>query len=302
MLGTLFTAIGCSHPAVPAKTPPRLEFVGAWGRKGEGLSELVSPCCLATDSVGNIFVADVRGSSTLVHKFDREGHPLLAFYVDGAPRPSSMAVDYAGGIYLTHGTPGALFIFFPDGSHFRTIHQISGHALVNPEGVAIGESGSIYLTQGEGNCVLTINLRGRLLESWGTKGYGPSLFSSPAKVVAAPDGSIFVADTGSRRVERFRSDGTFVALWNLSFTDPMPEPGSNKGIGLAVSEKFVAALDDGSVQIWTLDGRPLLAATYLPPAATPETTAPADIAIAPNGDLLILDAVHARVLRFRVNF
>jgi len=303
VLGTLLAAVGCSQPAVlPARAaPPPLEFLSAWGTQGEGLGELVSPRCLATDSVGNVFIADVRGSSTLVHKFNREGHPLLAFYVDGAPRPSSITVDYAGGIYLMHRSPGDLFIFFPDGSPFRTIYRISGHALMDPEGVTIGEDGSIYLTQADANRVLSINSRGLLLESWGTKGDGPGQFSSPAKIVVAPDGSVFVADIGNHRVERFRSDGTFVAAWNFSFADPAPESGSNKGIGLAVSAKFVAASDGGRLQIWALDGKPLLAVEHLPPAASAEPAEPADIAIAPNGDLLILDAVRGRVLRFRLN-
>jgi len=302
VLGTLLAAIGCSHPAVPAKVaPPPLEFLGAWGTQGEGLGELVSPCCLAADSVGNVFIADVRGSSTVVHKFDPAGHPLLAFYVDGAPRPSSVSVDQAGGIYLTDRSPGNLYIFFPDGSPVRTIHRISGHALQSPEGVAVGESGSIYLTQADDNRVLSINSRGRLLESWGTKGDGPGQFSSPSKIVAAPDGSIFVADIGNRRVEKFQPDGTFVAAWNLPLTDPSPEPGGNKGIALAASEKFVAASDGVSVQIWTLDGKPSFVENHLPPVASPEPATPSDIVIAPNGDLLVLDAPRARVLRFRVN-
>jgi DNA-binding beta-propeller fold protein YncE len=172
----LLAAMACSHPVVPAKAaPPPLEFLGAWGTHGEGLGELVSPCCLATDSVGNVFIADVRGSSTLVHKFDREGHPLLAFYVDGAPRPSSITVDYGGAIYLTHRRPGDLYMYFPDGSHFRTIHRISGRALESPEGVALDENGGIYVTQADANRVLNINSRGRLLASWGTKGDGPTI-------------------------------------------------------------------------------------------------------------------------------
>jgi hypothetical protein len=105
-------------------------------------------------------------------------------------------------------------------------------------------------------------------------------------------------------VEKLRSDGTFIAAWDFSFTASLPDPASNQGFGLAVSEKFVAASDEGShvLQVWTLDGKSVLAGAHLPPAASPEPAAPADIAIAPNGDLLVLDAVGTRVLRFRVNF
>ncbi len=305
VLGTLLAATACSHPTVPAKAaPPPLEYLGAWGTQGEGLGELISPCCLATDSVGNVLIADVRGSSTLVHKFDRLGHPLLAFYVDGAPRPSSITIDRGEAIYLTHRRPGDLYIYFPDGSFFRAIRRISGRALDSPEGVAIGDNGSIYVAQADANRVLNINSRGRLLESWGTKGNGPGQFSSPSKIVTAPDGSIFVADVGNHRVERFHSDGTFVSAWDFPFTDPSPAPGDSKGFGLAVSEKFVVASDGGShaLQVWTLDGKPLFVDTHLVPSPLPDPAVPADVAIASNGDLLVLDAVGTRVLRFRVNF
>lgn len=265
---------------------------------------MASPCCIATDSVGNVFIAEVRGSSTLIHKFERGGHPLLAFYVDGVQQPSSLTVDYGGAIYLTNRRPGALYIYFPDGSFFRVIRRVSGRALEKPAGVAIDENGNICMTEADANRVLQIDSRGRLLKSWGSNGNDPGQFSSPSKITAAPDGSLFVADVGNHRIEKFRSDGAFVAAWDFSFSNPSPEPEDSKGFGVAASGKFVAASDGGGhlLQIWTPDGQLRLAETHLAGSVFSEPPGPSDAAFTPNGELLVLDSAGPRVLRFRLNF
>jgi DNA-binding beta-propeller fold protein YncE len=38
-------------------------------------------------------------------------------------------------------------------------------------------------------------------------------FEHPRGVAAAPDGTVYVADTGNHRIQRFSADGTFLGTW-----------------------------------------------------------------------------------------
>ncbi|HVP40294.1 MAG TPA: FlgD immunoglobulin-like domain containing protein [Candidatus Saccharimonadales bacterium] len=59
------------------------------------------------------------------------------------------------------------------------------------------------------------------LRSWGSRGSGPGEFYHPSAVLVAPGGSVFVADLGNSRIQRFTPDGVFVSQWSvLDPSDP----------------------------------------------------------------------------------
>jgi sugar lactone lactonase YvrE len=51
------------------------------------------------------------------------------------------------------------------------------------------------------------------LLKWGTKGSDDGQFNTPRDVAAAPDGSVYVADYGNHRTQRFTTEGVFVGKW-----------------------------------------------------------------------------------------
>jgi uncharacterized protein (TIGR03663 family) len=48
---------------------------------------------------------------------------------------------------------------------------------------------------------------------WGGQGVGEGLFSYPRNVAIAPDGSVYVADSGNHRIQKFTAKGEFVTMW-----------------------------------------------------------------------------------------
>ena len=74
---------------------------------------------------------------------------------------------------------------------------------------------------------------------WGTEGSGPGQFSEPRGVAVAPDGAVYVVDSGNHCVQKFSADGTFVKRWG--------EHGN--GAGQFEQPWGVAAGPDGNVYV-----------------------------------------------------
>jgi uncharacterized protein (TIGR03663 family) len=48
---------------------------------------------------------------------------------------------------------------------------------------------------------------------WGGQGGAEGMFNAPRNVAIAPDGSVYVADGGNHRIQKFTAEGTFVTTW-----------------------------------------------------------------------------------------
>src|SRR5271155_5097505 len=81
-----------------ASPAPSLQYIGQWGVKGSDPGQLSEPSGIATDSLGDIFLADF--GSAFVSKFAFEGKPLLSFQEDGMNHPQSITIDHGGAIYV----------------------------------------------------------------------------------------------------------------------------------------------------------------------------------------------------------
>ena len=55
---------------------------------------------------------------------------------------------------------------------------------------------------------------------WGTFGTAPGSFKGPNGVATAPNGDVYVADTGGDRIQRFSPTGEFLGAWGSHGTAP----------------------------------------------------------------------------------
>src|SRR5262249_52848266 len=86
--------------------------------------------------------------------------------------------------------------------------------LSDPFGVAVGNDGSIYITDaGDQNRIQKIAPDGSITGiAGGVEGYADgvgdkALFDSPSGIAIAPDGDLIVADTGNNRIRRITVQG-----------------------------------------------------------------------------------------------
>jgi len=99
---------------------------------------------------------------------------------------------------------------------------IGGDGVLNePRGIDIAADGSIYVADSKNNQIKHFSTGGTLLDAWGSFGStadqnaAGGTFYEPWDVAAAPDGSVYVADTWNHRIQKFSARGTFLDSWGF---------------------------------------------------------------------------------------
>ncbi|MGH9745941.1 MAG: NHL repeat-containing protein [Candidatus Acidiferrales bacterium] len=292
---------GCSQTATQAEpqtaVAPTVTFIGQWGVKGDGPGRLQEPASIATDVLGNVYIADA--GSQFIHKFDPQGTPLLSFQEDPLKHPQWITVDPDGDVYVSDPVRGSVFVFYPGGE--RDIHR-ELHLKTRPgkEGfvsIAVGADELIHVLDSKSGKVDTYSSRFRFQRSW-TPPTNSGSGTHPGPIVIGPDGYLYIADERGSRIMRFTAEGQFASEINTSSN------GAGKlSAQFTVSRTCIFAMDaDGRVlHVWTIDGKPKLDVDLAPQLGQGARPAPG-LAMSPREELLVLDQPEARVLRYRVNF
>jgi hypothetical protein len=243
--------------------PPILEFdpagnvVGHWGGPGTGYDWPQTPGGISVDSKGNVWVTAAgwpeppapRGGGAGRAGAARGGSPTPTPSGPPPPPPAPRPFDAqilkfsrAGQFLQQFGKPA---IGTGDGNASRTTFN-------KPAAVALDEAvNELYIADGYGNrrVVVVDATTGQYKRHWGAYGAPPEDNAPPAYAAAAPaakqfravtcitlskDGSVYVCDRASDRIQVFRKDGTFVkeaivskdtlgngSVWSLAFSqDP----------------------------------------------------------------------------------
>jgi sugar lactone lactonase YvrE len=226
-----FAVVGLLAVLLPAAQGSDGMFDRAWGKDvgGPGIGlctaaanchqgtqgglggEFASPTSVATDSVGNVYVADALGDR--IQKFDSSGAFLRAWGKDVGGAGVNVCTVAAN---CQAGTSGA-----------------QGGAFTDPEGVATDPAGNVYVSEASGNRVQKFDSSGAFLLAWGknvggpgvstcavatscadgaTGGNGGDLFT-PEGVATDSSGNVYVAEFNNSRVQKFNASGTFLLAW-----------------------------------------------------------------------------------------
>lgn len=87
-----------------------------------------------------------------------------------------------------------------------------------PDGSAYVIDHSSYFSGSDGYTIynyhiLKFNANGVFVSKWGGYGSGDGQFKEPQGIAIAPDGSVYVADSGNNRIQKFDGNGNFIAKW-----------------------------------------------------------------------------------------
>lgn len=190
------------------------EFVRMWGYFGqaEQPEAMWGPRDVAIDLNGNVYVTDTGNKRVVV--FNADGGYLNQFGEAGMgpgqlDEPVGLAVDRNGVVYVadTWNQRVQAFQVTEDGSYHpvRTwdVPAWYGQSLDNKPYLAVDDQGNVYVSDPEGYRALKFSPEGQPLLAWGDFGTGSAQFGLPVGLAVAPDGSVWVADTGNSRVMQF---------------------------------------------------------------------------------------------------
>ncbi len=203
---------------------------------------------------------------------------LVAEQVFGTPgqfnQPHGLAVDSKGNIYVADSAKHQVLVFGPDGALLREIGGLgSGPGQFNePHGLAIDKDDNLYIADTWNARIDKFDPNGVFLKSWGqgqpdqsgrlltmTDGTeagnaaAPLGFYGPRGVAVDDQGSVYVADTGNKRIVVTDAEGNFKYQWGYAgaglgqFNEP---------IGLALDGQgnlYVGDTWNGRIQVFGRD-------------------------------------------------
>lgn len=313
--GTISTVAGGSAHVLP-EAGPNIGF----------------PRALAVGPSRELYIADAYGNSIL--RLDEEG-AVATFVGQGKPdlyRPGGAAVDSHRNVFVADSWRNRILRVDPAGIGTT----VAGSGALGDSGdggpatdaefsfpadVALGADGAIYIAD-------TYNHRIRKVDSAGTvttvagsgeEGFGGdggpaarAKFDSPVAVAIGPDGAVYVADRGNRRIRRIDATGVVTTIaGNGEAGGPTPGvPATQSPLGwlrdVAVdSQGRIYIPDERSHRIWRvgLDGLLTVAAGTgefgaigdSGPATSARLWHPAGVAVSDSGTLYIADSGNHRI-------
>ncbi len=146
-------------------------FLGKWGTYGTGAGQLFDPCGIATDSAGNIYVADTDNNR--IQKFDPNGNFLTMWSGNGADQllgPEGIATDSAGNVYVADYGNNRIVKFSSAGA-LITEWGIRGQ-YPHPVGVATDSEGNVYVANTVYDQIQKFTSSGTMITKWGRFGAG----------------------------------------------------------------------------------------------------------------------------------
>jgi DNA-binding beta-propeller fold protein YncE len=124
---------------------------------------------------------------------------------------------------------------------------------------------------------------------FGSDGGGQGQLHDPRDLAVDPGGSVYVADTGNKRIAKFRPDGSFVSAWTTAAQGQLVEPSA-----LAIVPEGIVVDDSeaGQLHKYIFDGQPVAGFEHELALSHPR-----GIAIAPDGTILVADTANNRIVR-----
>lgn len=188
-----------------------LGMVGTFGQ-AETVAAMWGPRDVVVDAQGRFFVADTGNKRIVV--FDRDGSPLGQFGGRGVlpgllDEPVGLALGLDGRLLVAdtwnqriqafEGSPGSGFPVLSEWS----LEAWYGQSLENKPYLAISPEGTVCASDPEGYRILCFTLDGTFVTAFGSYGQAGDQFGLPSGLAFAPDGALWVVDSGNSRVMGF---------------------------------------------------------------------------------------------------
>jgi len=286
-----------SGGSAQAENPP--SFALKWGTQGIADGQFNRPRGLATDSSGNLYVADTENHR--IEKFSSAGAFISQWGIQGIgngqfSRPYGVAVDSSGNLYVADTDNHRIQKFSSAGvyiTQWGTFGNADGQ-FSSPYSVTTDSADNIYIADTYNNSIQKFSNVGTFIAKWGgISGSGDGQFSMPFGVIADKSGNIFVADTGNHRIQKLSNTGTFIAKWGDSTAFNSPSGLATDGAG----NVFVTDKDNNQIKKFDTAGN-LLVTWGSRGSADGQFIFPWGIAADNSGNIFVSDTENHRIEKF----
>lgn len=168
-------------------------------------------------------------------------------------KPTGMAIDAQGRVYVIDTMSSQIVVFGPDGQVQRTIGSFGSEngQFYEPSSLAIDAQGNLYVTDTWNARVVKLDPQGNALMQWGigretfdggrratstggtldANAADPLGFYGPRGIAVDAQGRVYITDTGNNRVVVTDSAGSFLYQWGYAGSAP---GAFNEPIGIGV--------------------------------------------------------------------
>ena len=160
-----------------------------------------------------------------------------------------------------------------------------------PYGVAVWD-GRIYVTDLRGAGIVVLDLKKKETRVMGAT--GAESIKRAADVFVATDGTKYVADMGANAVKVFDANEKFVKSYTSADLNPV-------AVAVRGSEMYVCDAKAQRVKVLDVSSGRLLRTIGEPGGEDGQFVFPIDVAIDPQGNVVVADTMKARVQKFTAN-
>jgi sugar lactone lactonase YvrE len=191
-------------------------FIAARGTRGS--SNDASVYGLATDALGNIYLADFDMGE--IRKYDANHQLLKKFGTQGSGDGQfsgvrELAIGANQKLYALDQNNNRVQIFGLEGNFlgkFGSSGSGNGQFSV-PYGLAVGKDNKVYVADKDNHRVQIFDANGNFLSKFGKEGSFDGEFKSPMGLSISPDQKLAVADSGNSRIQIFDTGGTYLTKY-----------------------------------------------------------------------------------------
>jgi sugar lactone lactonase YvrE len=176
---------------------------------------------VAMDRSGVIYVLQRGDKADPVIAVNTEGKTLRSWGKGMFTVPHSVRVDADGNIWTVDAGSSVILKFTPQGKKLQEISvgeiaigdKCAFPTLCGTTDITFGPNGRLFISDGYGNArILEYTSAGKRVNMWGSAGTGPGQFNIPHGI-AYEGRTLYVADRGNSRVQRFDLDGKYLGEW-----------------------------------------------------------------------------------------